>query len=111
MVPVSVGANYRFNTLRVVRPYVQLMGTSFFYMERRNDDQPSKKSYSLGYTGSVGINIPLDWMDQESRWDIYQESGIKKYYLTLDFTRQDTILARPVDIASTALSLGFTYEF
>lgn len=111
VVPVSAGLNFRLNTLRVIRPYVQAQGTTFFYMERRNDGLGAAKSYSLGYTLGGGVNIPLDWISRESTWDLYEESGVKRFSFTIDYSIQDTIKAMPVTIASSALSLGFTYEF
>ena len=57
------------------------------------------------------MNVLLDWISGDSSCELYQDQGIKHYYLTLDYSRADTIKATPVTIATSALSVGFTFEF
>jgi len=108
--PLVIGANYRFNLARIIRPYAQIGAAAIGYIETRDDQKKGNRGYSNGYSMSVGANLKLDWLDKTTSWDLYQSSGIQQYYLTIDYTRLAT-LAGPVDFTVSGFSAGLTYEF
>jgi hypothetical protein len=108
-VPVTVGANYRFNLMRILRPYVFLGPTAIGWTESRSDGQTGFRGYSFGVTGSVGAAISLDWISSGSKWNLYTEHGIKHYYLTVDYTQLSTF-SGSVNFSVNGLTAGITFE-
>ena len=108
--PIVAGLNYRFSLSKNQRPYVQAAPTLVFYEESRSDAKSANLGKSIGYELSGGLNILLDNIAKGISWDLYDEFGIKHYYLTLDYTKLSTITGSVHFDASTT-SLGFTYEF
>jgi hypothetical protein len=108
--PFTGGLSYRFNLLRILRPYIQAGPTIIGYNEMRFDHRKGHRGYSTGYTIDGGVNLKLDWLSKELSWDLYQEAGVKQYYLTVDYVKLVTV-AGPVDFDVSGFSVGFTYEF
>jgi hypothetical protein len=109
-VPLLAGVNYRFNLLRVLRPYVQFTPTLIGYKEARSDGQTGNRGYSKGFYANGGVNILLDWMDRKATWSLYETQGVKHYYLTVDYS-QLTTFASEVSFNVSGVSAGLTYEF
>lgn len=109
-IPTSLGANYRFNLFRFVRPYAHLAATNFIYVESRSDGVQSKKGMSQGLRTSFGAAILLDWIHRESTWNLYTDAGVLHYYLTVEYERL-THLRGKVEFETSALFSGFTFEF
>ncbi|MFZ9595501.1 MAG: hypothetical protein ACO3A2_05425 [Bdellovibrionia bacterium] len=110
VVPVSVSAIYRFNLLRILRPYVMIGPTLVNYMEVRSDVGASKRGVSTAFTTSLGVALLLDWMSRSASWNLYSDYGVKHFYLTLDYTRVSP-LGGDLRFASDSFSGGLTYEF
>jgi hypothetical protein len=108
--PAFVGVNYRFNLLRILRPYVQVAPTLIGYRESRSDRSGAFAGVSKALQYSAGVNVLLDFLDKKSTWDLYDTGGIKHYYLTLDYTRLQT-LASAVSFDFSGVSAGLTLEF
>jgi hypothetical protein len=110
MVPVWAGANYRFNLLRIVRPYVQggagVIGSS----ETREDTNERKSALSRAVFLSAGAAFWLNPILPKSLWDLYSTSGVKHYSLIVDYTRV-LPMGSGVRIASQGISVGLLYEF
>ncbi|MBI3535511.1 MAG: hypothetical protein HY072_08535, partial [Deltaproteobacteria bacterium] len=109
-IPIGAGLNYRFNLLRILRPYIQAQGALIGFIETRSDEQKNKRGFSKCALTSGGINLLLDWFSKNFDWDIYEESGIKHSYLTLDYTKVFTYSSN-VAFNASSWNLGFTYEF
>ncbi len=108
--PLAAGFNYRFNLMRILRPYIQVEGAVIGFVESRSDDRKNKRGFSKAVYMSGGINLLLDWFSSSLDWDLYEEAGVKHSYLTFDFTRVSSF-ASPVKFAVNTYSLGLTYEY
>ena len=108
--PVSIGVNYRFNLLRYLRPFVQASPTYIAYLETRSDGRGDIRGKSTGLQIGGGANLLLDNFSKSLSWELYDEFGVKHYYLTVDYTKLSTI-AGDVKFDASTLSLGLTYEF
>ena len=87
MVPATVGVNYRFNLLRLFRPYLFVGASEIGFLEMRTDQVAGNRGHSEGYILSAGVSILLDWISRSETWDLYGTFGIKHYYLSIDYTR------------------------
>lgn len=109
-IPLTAALKYRFNLFRYVLPYVQAGPTLVGMVESRNDQESGSRSNARGLTTSAGLNIPLNWIAPKASWNLYAEAGVKRYYLTIDYSRLFTF-SGDVDVNISGLSLGFTYEY
>ena len=109
-VPFSIGAIYRFNLFQWVRPYASIEPTMANYGEFRDDNQKTKLGYSTGLMFTGGINFQLDQIFKDVAWDLYADYGIKKFYLTVDYSKLTT-LAGSVTFDRSIVSVGMTYEY
>lgn len=107
-VPIIVGANYRFNLLRWVRPYVFVGGSAIGFTELRNDGGASYRGASYGFYFALGTSISLDWFKES--WDLYSEHGVKHYYLTLDYSKIATLIG-DVQVGTSGFLVGLTFEY
>ncbi|MGE0615000.1 MAG: hypothetical protein AB7P04_05135 [Bacteriovoracia bacterium] len=108
--PISIGLNYRFNLLRILRPYVMVLPTFMPFLEERNDGQPSHKGYSLGLYYGGGIAIQLDRISDEMTWNLYDSFGIKHYYLNIEYAKLTTIKGA-VRFDDYGVLAGLTFEY
>jgi hypothetical protein len=108
--PATVGVIYRFNLLRVIRPFVSVSAAAVGFIESRSDREATMSGYSLGYQAVGGVNILLNGVSKGALWELYSSADVKKYYLTVDFTRLQTII-RPVRFEISAVNIGFTFEY
>ncbi len=109
-IPVSVGLIYRFNLPRIIRPYAMVAPTLTAYGEYRDDNKGSKTGYSTGILFSGGINLEVDRLFKELAWDLYADYGIKKFYLTIDYSKLTTASGL-ISFDRSVVSLGMTYEY
>jgi hypothetical protein len=109
-IPVSLGVAYRLNLLKFVRPFVMAGGSAVGFYEQRNDGHDANTATSFGYYLSGGINIPMDWISASASWDLYAEHGVKHYYLSLAYNKNQTFTG---DLRFDVSSVygGFTFEF
>lgn len=110
VIPATIGIDYRFNLLRFIRPYVMVGPNLIGYIENRNDDKPSKRGFSRGLDFTVGAAFLLNWLSSGGSWDMYLDNGIKKFYLTVDYSRLSTI-GGDVRFTVQGVTLGFTFEY
>lgn len=108
--PLSVGADYRFNLLRILRPFVMVGPSLIGYIESRNDEASGNRGFSKGYYFSVGTSLMLDWLMSESSWDLYAMHEVKHYYLALEYARLAT-LSGDVNFSINGFYLGIIYEY
>jgi hypothetical protein len=109
-IPLFLGANYRFNLFRILRPYIQAGPTLNLFFESRDDGQKPIRARSTGGIASGGINLLLDWLFPEAAQNLYAEQGVKHFYLTFDYSRVFTF-SGPVRVDGSVYSAGMTYEF
>ena len=110
MMPIEVGAIYRFNLFRIVRPYASAGLLGVGYLETRNDGKTSHHGFSSGVTGTVGVAILLDWVSNGMTWDVYSERGVKHSYLTVEYTTIKTAKG-DVSFNTSGLYSGVAFEF
>ncbi|MFL5812510.1 MAG: hypothetical protein ACJ763_02945 [Bdellovibrionia bacterium] len=109
-IPVTLGVKYQFNLSHIIRPYAVAAPTLVGISENRNDGISAKKALSKGLTTTVGAAFLLDWISGGNSWNLYQDFGIKHYYLTVEYTKLTTI-SSPVDVSYSGLNAGFAFDF
>lgn len=109
-IPVTLGLKYQFNLTHVIRPYAVAGPTLVGISENRNDGIGAKKALSKGLTTTVGAAILLDWISGGNTWNLYQDFGVKHYYLTVEYTKL-TSISSPVDVSYSGLNAGFAFDF
>jgi hypothetical protein len=109
-IPVTVGLNYRFNLLRILRPFVMAGPSLIGFYETRSDEQGSHYASSRAYYVSGGVSILLDWLSREASWELYAEHKIQHFYLTVQYDRL-TSFSSPVDFVASGVFGGLTFEF
>lgn len=107
--PTTIGVNYRFNMLRIVRPYVGAGATLVGFFESRSDDGATIRGNSKAYTLQGGVAILLDWISDEAAWNLYDEHKIKHSYLTIEYQKVKT-LSGIVDFDISGFYAGLTFE-
>lgn len=108
--PLTIGLNYRFNLLRIFRPFVMAGPTLVGFYEIRSDDQNSHYSDARGIYVSAGTSILLDWISKAASWEMYAQNGIHHIYLTVEYTRISSF-SSPVSYATSGVSGGLAFEF
>lgn len=109
-VPVSTGLIYRFNLLRLLRPYASVSPAFIGYSEFRSDGVRDRRGYSTALKTSVGVAILLDWIWGSAAWDLYEVHGVKHYYLTAEWV-QWIPLTGPMRFTHSGLYAGATFEY
>lgn len=109
-VPVSLGLGYRFLMGRLVVPFAQLSMVGTPILESRDDQKPSRRSISHGYTSTLGVALSLDWISRRDAWTRYDAYGALHTYLTLQWERARA-LGGPVAVNYNALFAGLGFEF
>jgi hypothetical protein len=108
-IPVTVGAVYRFNLLRLLRPYLKVGASLVGYLEDRSDDLGVLRGNSRGVTSGAGVAFPLDWLDSGGSWSMYDTFRVNRYFLTVDYQRLDTF-SGALDFSVSGLSIGLLFE-
>lgn len=109
-VPILVGANYRFNLFRLLRPYAGAGVGTMLYTEIRSDQQPDRRGYSFVYDLHGGASLLLDFLDHETTQDSYLSEGIQHTYLFAEYFLLNT-LSGNVQFARSGIYSGFLFEF
>ena len=109
-VPLIVNLTYRFNLLRIIRPYITAGPGMMFYDEFRNDPKPDKRGYSFIYSGNVGVSLLLDFFDKSTHRDAYLSEGIQHTYVFAEYLYLNT-LNTDVVFQRSGIYSGFTFEF
>jgi hypothetical protein len=109
-VPFLLGAVYRFNLLRILRPYAQVNGGPVGLIETRNDDVSGKKDYSLVYSASAGVSLLLDFLDPKTMRDAYDSAGYQHIFAFIEYTHLAT-LSGDVKVSRDGIYSGFMFEF
>jgi|GEM_PF-2682088 len=109
-IPVILGAYYRLNLARVIRPYVGAGIGSMFYTEIRDDDRKDLRGYSFVYTTSVGASLLLDFLDRATARDSFFSIGIQHTYFFLEYLYLNTFQT-DVMFQRSGPYAGFLFEF
>ncbi len=109
-VPWIINATYRFNLLRILRPYITAGPGAIFYTETRNDTKGDKRGYSAVYAGSLGTSILMDFLDSGTSRDSYLSNGIQHTYLFLEYLYLNTFKST-VTFKRAGIYSGFLFEF
>ncbi|HAR42552.1 MAG TPA: hypothetical protein DCS07_07970 [Bdellovibrionales bacterium] len=108
--PVTLAVNYRFNLLRILRPFIAAGPSLIGYMETRSDTKSGHRGYSTGLWVSGGVALLLDWLSAGSTWNLYAEHNVKHYYLTVEYSRMSR-LSGAIDFANSGIYAGLTFEY
>jgi hypothetical protein len=85
--PLTVAPIYRFNILRVLRPYASA-GASFVpYFETRDDGGATRRGFSFSLQISGGLALALDYLDKKAAWDLFNDQGVKHIYLYAEYLK------------------------
>ncbi len=110
VVPLSVALDYRFNLLRFVRPFIMAGPTLALYAETRSDSKKGNRGYSKAFFTTVGAAIPINWLSKESDWNLYNDYQIKRFSLTLEYSRMQSV-ASDVNFTISGILAGLTFEY
>jgi hypothetical protein len=110
-IPVLVNAIYRFNLLRILRPYGGVGVGALGYSEIRTDGIPSKRGYSMIYDGRVGVSLLLDFLDSKTSRDGYLSTGIQHTYLFAEYMYLNSFNKTGVTFGRSGVYAGFLFEF
>ncbi len=109
--PVMVDAYYRFNLLRILRPYAGVGVGAMFYTEIRQDGQGDKRGYTPIYYGSGGVSLLLDFLDSSTALDSYLSSGMQHTYFFAEYTKLDSFSKTGVTFERNGIYSGFLFEY
>ncbi len=109
-VPVILGLDYRFNLLRILRPYVMAGVTSVGYIESRDDDIAGSRGHTEGFLVALGVAVLLDGLSSKSSWQFYSSFGIQHAYLTVDYTRLSTYTGS-INYRVSGIMAGLMFEY
>lgn len=109
-VPVVAALNYRFNLTKYICPFAQAGPALVGYTEMRNDNKKGHTGNSRGYYASAGVLIPLDWVSKSSTEDLYYDFGVKRFGLTIEYSKIGTF-SGPVTYDSSGVNAGLTFEY
>jgi len=109
-IPVNIGLIYRMNFGDIIYPYFAGGPSMVGLIEQRNDKTDGNKGYTPGYWFSGGVALGLDWISPKNSWEQYESTGAKHTYLTLDYTRLESLGAGLVEFTVDGVEVGFTFE-
>ncbi len=109
-VPVLAGAFYRFNLLRILRPYVGGSVGPIFFSEFRKDNVADKRGYSFAYVTHIGASLLLDFFDKSTARDSYVSLGVQHTYLFLEYLYQNSFNQTGVVLTRSGIYSGFLFE-
>jgi hypothetical protein len=108
--PLLAGAFYRFNLLRILRPYVGGSVGPIFYSEFRKDNVADKRGYSFAYVTHIGASLLLDFFDRSTARDSYVSLGVQHTYLFLEYLYQNSFNQTGVVLTRSGVYTGFLFE-
>lgn len=109
-IPVTINAIYRFNLLRILRPYVSAGAGAIFYTETREDDKADKRGYTAVYNGSVGASILMDFLDSGTHRDSFLSNGFQHTYLFIEYLYLNSFKSNLM-FKRAGIYSGFLFEF
>jgi hypothetical protein len=109
--PLSLGPIYRFHITNGIAPYFGGGGSAIGFIENRNDDKQSVRGYSFGYWSVVGISFGLDFLSRKMSWNQYESTGVKRTYLSLEYSYLSTIPGGLVEATVEGVQAGLTFEY
>jgi hypothetical protein len=109
-VPITIGATYRFNLLRLIRPYIGADAGAIFYNESRKDDVGDKRGYTTVFSGHIGAALLLDYFDGGSARDGYLSTGIQHSYFVAEYMYLDSFNKNGVVFKRGGIYAGFLFE-
>ncbi len=109
-VPVLIDAVYRFNLLRLIRPYAGAGAGAIFYNEVRNDSKIDKRGYTPVYKVNVGASLLLDFFDRKTSRNSYLSSGIQHSYFFLEYLYLNSFKST-VSFKRSGIYGGFLFEY
>lgn len=109
-VPLLLNATYRFNLLRVLRPYIGAGAGTLFYTEVREDSAGDKRGYSFVFSGNGGLALTLDFFDSKTALDGYLSRGIQHSYLIAEYFYLASFNRSGVSFGRSGIYAGFLFE-
>ncbi len=109
-IPTLFNAIYRFNLMRVLRPYASAGVGAVWYVETRGDNKKDKRGYSAVYNASAGVSVLLDFLDSSSHRDSYLSTGIQHTYLFVEYLYLNSFKSN-VMFHRAGIYSGFVFEF
>jgi hypothetical protein len=109
-IPLIASATYRFNLLRVIRPYVSAGAGTVFYTEVREDEAGDKRGYSFVFSGSGGLALALDFFDSKTALDGWLSRGIQHTYLIAEYFYLSSFNRTGVSFGRSGIYAGFLFE-
>jgi len=109
-IPLIADAVYRFNLLRLVRPYVGAGAGAIFYDEMREDTKSDKKGYTAVYKMNLGASLLLDFFDRKTYRDSYLANGIQHSYFFLEYLYLNSFKSS-VMFKRSGIYAGFLFEY
>ena len=91
-------------------PFIQLAAVGIPMLETRNDDKPTRRGISRGYSVTGGIAFNLDWIGRKDAWEQYDSNQVLHTYLTFQLEYLRT-LSGPVAFNYDGTYVGLTFEF
>jgi len=110
-VPLMAGATYRFNLLRILRPYVTLGAGLIGYLENRSDSKAGNRGYSKALLMTGGVAISLGWMDPKQTFELYAQHGFQHFFLSLEYSRLVCVGTNQVNFSHQGITAGLTVEY
>jgi hypothetical protein len=108
--PFLLSSYYRFNLLRVLRPYVGGSVGSIFYIEGRNDAVKDNRGYDFVFATHAGASLMLDFFDRSTARDGYLSAGIQHSYLFAEFLYLNSFNQSGVVLERSGIYSGFLFE-
>ena len=108
--PLLFNGTYRFNLLRILRPYITAGAGTMLYDEAREDAKKDKRGYSFIYEANLGVSILMDFLDSNTHRDSYLSEGIQHTYLFIEYLYLNTFKA-DVIFQRAGIYSGFLFEF
>ncbi len=108
-IPIEAIAKYRFNLFRVLRPFALLGAMVIPFEESRSDGKDSQVGYSTAIVYGAGLSLWLDWISSRDSFNLYRSSGVKSYYLNVEY-RLQAALSGPLNFDQSGLYAGFSFD-
>jgi hypothetical protein len=109
-IPIAAGLSYRFHLLKYLRPYAVVGFGGVPWAEMRSDAQSGHRGFSRMMNINFGVAILLDWMNEDSAFDMYDSFSIKHSYLSVDYVKR-THLGGNVSFDTSGVLVGMTFEY
>ncbi|MBU6153286.1 MAG: hypothetical protein KGP28_03185 [Bdellovibrionales bacterium] len=109
-IPLMASAYYRFNLMRVLRPYAGGSVGPILFSEFRKDNVSDKRGYSFAYVTHLGASLLLDFFDRSTARESYLSLGVQHSYLFVEYLYQSSFNQSGVVIGRSGIYSGFLFE-